>query len=309
MRKHVEIEKNNNKAHETLEKIVSKLKEFKLRKYELWQWWDKEMEHFISETRITALGWTHGDEAWAFQWFSEISSIWSSIECILINPFATEKWIRFIDDDINRTTARWYEYERKKQLLEGVKGMPHIPYFLDFHNCHGKIKMWCVSNTSKKHILMAHALWLDTLIVWDKKIAEWTIVHDMSSLSKGDGMVVEIGTDLDNNWKTSIFLAKKLIEVDGRISIIRENMNEHSEFITLEDLAELLWIDIHKKIPVLHVDLLVDEDGQPIQNQEKIPKNIPEHCCQWSWQNYIVIKNQDGTFPEKALVEKTIWNM
>lgn len=310
---------SNDVIHNTLSKIdqnrqsiLSKIKIFKLLKYKLW--YDKSSEtlwNAIKDLKFVALRWTHWDEIWALEWTKELE--WT-ITTYLVNPEAVEKWSRESDEDINRITTPWSNSnKRKTELFNKISQDDEwYKYVFDFHNCNGDTKLWCVNEYNIKHELIAKSLWLDALLIFDKTLSNWTIVDSISEIKKTDGMVIEVWKEIDHEWLSTMKISQSLLKINNKISLLKQLPEEESDNLTIQDLSEILLdTNTKKEIPIIYISVLKDEKWVEIIDKENIDPWIPSHCIQFKqWiDKYIIIKNKDGSYPTKDILDKTLFNM
>lgn len=269
---------------------------------------NKSLKDAIKNIRLVALRWTHGDEIWAFQGSQLLEK---EITTYIVNPEAVSLNQRESDEDINRKTSEWSNaWERKKDLINNINNLEGEKYILDFHNCNWSAKLWCIDEYHLKHELMAKALWLDALLIFDKEISSWTVISDIQKKTYSNGMIVEVGKDIDTNWRTTMQIAKSLLEVNHRLCLTQKDTADDNN-LSIGDLQEILGIDKNKKIPIIEISILKDSNWKEISNLNYIDKNIPSHCIQYKqWLNkYIVIRKKDWSYPDKNLLDKALFQM
>ncbi len=306
---HKKLQENENHK----ESIMSKIKLFKIRKYKFWYddkiTKEESIWKAIADIRFIALWWTHWDEKNALKWFNNLE--WK-IDTYLVNVDAVEKNTRESDEDINRPNTPWSDaYTRKENLKNEVKEIKWLKYFLDFHNCNWSSKLWCVWKYSQKNEVLAKALWLDALLVFeDDLLTQWTVISELEQVSWWEWMVIEVGNEIDQWWWESIKIAKNLLTVCDRIDMLKQNMNNANDHLTIDDIEEILWTT-KSVVPIVYISILKDQEWKRITNDNNIPKEIPEYCIihnSESWY-YLKVHNGNWTYPQKDLVDKTIQNM
>jgi len=306
--------------HNTLSKIenhkqsiIDKIRIFKLFKYVLWYddvgLQNSTIWNAIQEIKFVALRWTHWDETWALKWSKTLE--WK-VTTYLVNPEAVEMWTRESDEDINRNTTPWSISDtRKKELINKVSQEQWHKYLLDFHNCNGSAKLWCVDEYSIKHELIAKSLWLDALLIFDKELSNWTVIDALQKQTNADGMIIEIWKDIDEAWKTTLQVAQSLLEVNKEFSLVKEWFWSKNDKLTIDDLSQVLGVKTNNQIPIITISIYKDKQWNDITEKEKIDPSIPSHCIQFrQWINkYVIIKNKDGSYPSKETLDRTLFQM